>query len=127
MLLVTLFEGVSHHHWKLLVSAKTWNSGSPSKYDEGNGPPFYFSPQSQNSKWQRLLTHLDDLLNHKSTSVPPGEPVPNTLPEDPTVDMETMVVMDMEETSDHESRRGPQHQLEIDHPDHRSPLSGVPF
>ncbi|KAI6112818.1 hypothetical protein F5141DRAFT_1272645 [Pisolithus sp. B1] len=81
---------------------------SPCKVRNPQKSQSYVSFPGQNSKQQRLLAHLDDLLNHKSTSVPPGEPVPDTLPEDPTVDTETMVVTDTEETSDHESRRGPQ-------------------
>lgn len=60
----------------------------------------FFLTLGQSSKQQRLLAHLDDLLNHKAASTPSGRPTVDAHHEDDIVDVETMVITDSEETGD---------------------------
>ncbi|KAI6000025.1 hypothetical protein EDD15DRAFT_2362591 [Pisolithus albus] len=74
---------------------------SPRKVRNLRKTQSFVSFPGQSSKQQRLLAHLDDLLNHNATSTPSGEPSIDTPPPD-LADTEMMVVTDTEETSDHE-------------------------
>ena len=76
---------------------------SPKKKKNPQKTQTLFSFPGQVKKHQHLLNHLNNLLNHKRVHEPAGcEMSLDTAPKGPTLEMETIEFMDVEEANDHE-------------------------